>query len=124
MLAALAKDPLTISMRVELIIRGLPWEEIASELVSLTDVLHAGALRRADLALQQAATRPDVRLFDLETTLAASADERLRWLAVAALVAQTGQANGWNEERLARLKTYQADPAPLVVETAQFIFPR
>ena len=124
MLAALAKDPLTISMRVELIIRGLPWEEIASELVSLTDVLHAGALRRADLALQQAATRPDVRLFDLETTLAASADERLRWLAVAALVAQTGQANGWNEERLARLKTYQADPAPLVAETAQFIFPR
>jgi hypothetical protein len=87
-------------------------------------VLHAGALRRADLALQQAASRPDARLSDLEATLAASADERLRWLAVGALVAQTGQADGWNEERLARLERYQADPAPLVAETAQFIFPR
>lgn len=124
MLAALAKDPLTISMRVELIIKGLPWDEVAPELLNLANELHAGALRCAELAIQKAASRPDARLFDLETTLAASEDERLRWLALTALVAQTGQANGWNEERLARLKTYQADPAPLVAETAQFIFPR
>ena len=121
-LAALAEDRLTLSLRIELIIQGLPWEETAPELMKLTDELHAGALARALDALQQASTRPDARLFELETTFAASEDERLRRLALAALVAQSMQAKGWSDEAIARLQTYREDSSPLVAEAAQFTF--
>lgn len=49
-------------------------------------------------------------------------DERLGRLALAALVTQS-QSRGWNDERLVRLRSYRADPAPLVVAAAQFTLP-
>jgi len=121
-LAVLAEDPLTLSWRIELIIRGLPWEEIAPELVKQADKLHANALVKAQLALEGAHTRPDAQLFDLEMALAHSENEGLRRLALAALIAQSRQSSGWSDECIARLQTYQQDPSPLVAEAAQFTF--
>ena len=122
-LAALAEDRLTIKLRVELIIQGLPWEEVAAELTKLVASLHADALERAKLIIQQASRRPDANLFDLEMALTKNDDERLRRLALAALVAQTQRAPGWSDEAIARLEQYRHDPSPLVAEAAQFTFP-
>ncbi len=122
MLAALSQDKLTVSLRIEISIAGLPWEEIAPELVRLTNTLHAAALSKAWRGIQQASTRPDAQLLALEMALAASSDERLRWLALSALIAQSAQASGWSDEAIARLETYQNDPSPLVAEAAQFTF--
>lgn len=121
-LAALSQDRLTTSLRVEIIIAGLPWEEVAPELVRLTNTLHANALSKAWWGIRQAAIRPDARLLDLEMTLAASSDERLRLLALGALIAQSAQASGWSDEAITRLERYRNDPSPLVAETAQFTF--
>ena len=121
-LAVLAEDPLTLSWRIELIIRGLPWEEIAPELIMLADRLHANALVKAQLALERVRTHPDAQLFDLELALAHSENEGLRRLALAALIAQSKQSSGWSDECIARLQTYQQDSSPLVAEAAQFTF--
>jgi hypothetical protein len=122
-LAALAEDPLTISLRAELIIEGLPWDgEMTQELVKLAPLLHADALASVQQAIQGAFFCPANQLFDLETTLAASADERLRRLALAALIAQSQQASGWSDEACVRLESYRSDPSPLVAEAAQFTF--
>jgi hypothetical protein len=121
-LVALSEDRLTISLRVEIIVSGLPWEEVAQELVQLSDKLHADALTRAQFAIEQAARRPDANLVSLEMTLASSSDERLLRLALAALVAQTKQVNGWSDERISRLQAYRDYTSPLIAEAAQFTF--
>ena len=121
-LAALSQDRLTISLRVEIILTGLAWEEVAHELVRLTNMLHVSALSKAWRGIQQAANRPDARLLELEMTLTTSTDERLRMLALGALIAQTKQSSGWSDEAIARLENYRNDPSPLVAETAQFTF--
>jgi hypothetical protein len=121
-LATLSTDTLTLSLRLPLIIQGLPWEEVAQALINLAPALHANALAKAQSAISEASTRPDTDLFTLETTLATSNDERLRRLALAALIAQTHQANGWRDEHIARLQTYRHDPSPLIAEAAQFTF--
>lgn len=121
-LAALAEDRLTLSLRIRLIIKGLPWEEVVPELAELAKELHADALERARDAIQQAYTRPDAQLFDLEMAFANSEDESLRRLALAALVAQSKQSKGWSDDCIARLQTYRKDPSPLVAEAAQFTF--
>jgi hypothetical protein len=55
----------------------------------------------------------------------AHADERLRRLALAALVAlaESTQGAGWTPERLVRLRAFRQDPAPLVAAAAQFTLP-
>ena len=121
-LAALSEDQLTISLRIVIIIMGLPWQEVAQELVQLSSKLHADALKKAQQAIQQASRRPDADLFHLEMTIAGSSDERLRRLALSALIAQAKQADGWSEERIARLQAYREDTSPLVAEAAQFTF--
>jgi len=62
-------------------------------------------------------------LAGLETTLAATADPGLRRIALAALVAESWDANGWTDPRLTRLDAFRADPAPLVAAAARFVFP-
>ncbi|HEY4388858.1 MAG TPA: HEAT repeat domain-containing protein, partial [Ktedonobacteraceae bacterium] len=121
-LATLAEDPLTLSLRIGLIVGGLPWEEIAPELMKLSPSLHANALIRAQDAIQQAQTRPEAQFSTLETALASSKGERMRLLAFAALIAQARQASGWTDECIARLQTYRDDPSPMVAEAAQFTF--
>jgi hypothetical protein len=121
-LSALSQDWLTISLRIEIILWGLPWEEVAPELIQLADRLHAGVLVKAELVIQRIIRRPDADLLSLETALAASNDERLRRLALAALLAQSSQVNGWSDALVARLQVYRHDPSPLVAEAAQFTF--
>lgn len=55
----------------------------------------------------------------LEACLADHPDDRLRRIALAALVEQGDDSRGWEAERLARLRRFAADRAPLVAETAQ-----
>jgi HEAT repeat protein len=122
MLAALEEDPLTISLRLKLILSGLPWEEVASELIRLVDQLHADVLVQTEGLIEQAISRPDADLLDLEMALWTQSDERLRRLALAALIAQSRQAQGWSDACIERLQTYRDDPSPLVAEKAQFTF--
>lgn len=58
----------------------------------------------------------------LEAALAASPDEGLRRLALAALLAQGHSARGWSDARLARLEAFRGDVSPLVAAAAQFTF--
>ena len=108
-------------MRI-LIVRGLPWDEVASALANLAPMLHANALGAAPNAIWQAYLRPEARLLDLEMALKDSSDEGLRLLAFAALIAQSKQASGWTDACIARLQTYREDPAPMIAEAAQFTF--
>ena len=119
---ALASDRLTISMRLNLIIQGLPWSEVAPEIMRLAKDLHPDALTRAIQAIEGVAKRPDIDLTALEQAFAYSRDERLRRLALAALITQARQASGWTDERIKRLERYKADPSPLIAEKAQFTF--
>ena len=128
-IAALAVDPLTIALRIELAMVSLPWDEVAIILTeaAATDTLHADALHRAclvsNLVLGRYGTigRPDSKeMVRLEEKLATSHDERLRRIALATLVAQAEEAHCWNTERRARLEAYRADPSPLVAAAAQF----
>ena len=121
-LAALSQDRLVTSLQVRIILSGLPWDEVATELVQLVDKLHADALIQAEIAVQWAYIRPDADLSKLEMTLAQSNDERLRRLALAALLAQASQINGWSDALVARLHAYRQDSSPLVAEAAQFTF--
>ncbi|HVU67829.1 MAG TPA: hypothetical protein VHD63_11890, partial [Ktedonobacteraceae bacterium] len=129
MISALADDPLTITLRVELAMISLPWDEVATllEEAAATNVLHGDALYRAChvsmlvLSRYGMIGRPDSKdMIRLEKQLAASSDERLRRIALATLVAQADEAHGWNAERRARLERYRADPSPLVAAAAQF----
>jgi hypothetical protein len=121
--AVLAEDPLTISWRLKILVWGFPWPEVIDGLIGLAPELHADALVNAESLIDQLGRRPDARLAELETALATQADERLRRLALAALLAQTRQAKGWSDEYIQRLQTYQRDSSPLVAEKAQFTFP-
>ena len=58
----------------------------------------------------------------METTLAKSEDEKLRRLALSALV-QKSDRLGWNQERITRLFAYRQDKSILVAAAAQFTFP-
>jgi hypothetical protein len=141
-LAALARDRLTVALRVSVIIAGLPWDEVAPELMSMAHELHPDALHKVDFALYAmtgshvyqrsnkeetilayACRRSEFDLLAFEMALATSKDERLRRLALSALVAQAAQADGWTDERIVRLEAYRQDPSVLVAEAAQFTFP-
>jgi hypothetical protein len=125
-LTVLADDPLTAGLRAELAAAALPWKELADLLTRLAakGELHADALAAAAQALTVAAGRlgpPDLE--SLEAALASAADERLRRLALAVLVAGAQPPRGWSEARLERLRAFRADPAPLVAAVAQFTLP-
>ena len=131
-LETLATDPLTIELRIDLAIALLPWDEVVTLLEEALEKgeLHAGAVQRAYEKLSwvigrfDMAARPDVKeMIHLEEKLAANPDERLRRIALAALITQSELPEGWNEERRARLRIYQADPSALVSAAAQFTFP-
>ena len=126
-LDALAADPLTVTLRVELAAWALPWDELPPLLAHLaaSGELHCDALGAVVLAVHRTVYfRPHRNdLTRLESTLAASPDERLRRVALAALVARSDGGRGWDDEHLARLRSYRADPAPLVAAAAQFTLP-
>ncbi|GCE21383.1 HEAT repeat domain-containing protein [Dictyobacter kobayashii] len=121
--AVLARDPLTISLRLKILCWSFPWPEVIQSLIALAPELHADALVSAESLVNQLSRRPDANLAELEAALANQADERLRRLALAALLAQARQAKGWSDEYIQRLHTYQRDSSVLVAEKAQFTFP-
>lgn len=127
--AALAIDPLTIKLRLGLVMTFLPWEEVASLLRegAASGILHADALAHACHTLSAVLGRygrpgrsDGAELVQLEEALAAHPDEYLRRIALAALLTQAELPPGWSEERRARLQVYRADPSPLVAAAAQF----
>ena len=122
-LDVLATDPLTASLRVSLAIAALPGEE----LVVVFEQLAAGGEMHAEVlfdAVQKIGSLNRNSISDLtviEVALAISNDDRLRRLALAALVVQS-QAYGWNEERKEKLHVFRHDPSPMVAAAAQFTF--
>jgi len=126
---ALAPDPLTIGLRIKLAITALPWSEVASLLreAAATGILHADALDQAYTSLgfiigrYGTIERPDSKeIIQLEEELATSHDERLRRIALAALITQAEIPPGWTSERRMRLQTYRQDSSVLVAAAAQF----
>ncbi|MDP4021990.1 hypothetical protein Q8W71_05075 [Methylobacterium sp. NEAU 140] len=125
-LAALAADPTAVRIRIEIALRGLPGPDLAECLAALArdDSLHPDALALAATRLEAAGTGLDPEACEgLEAALAVSPDARLRRLALATLVGVSRTAGGWSRARVARLADYRTDPAPLVAEAAQFVFP-
>lgn len=125
-LDVLAGDRLTAALQVRLAIPVLTWTELANllEQLALTGELHADALAAAVSTLQSWTQRADrLELHHLESRLASASDDRLRRLAVAALIAQAELPGGWNDARLERLRGYRRDSSPLVAAAAQFTLP-
>lgn len=126
---ALARDPLTIGLRIGLAILFLPWDEVAHLLIeaATTSILHADALAQACHELSSVPghygrpSRSDSKeMGRLEEALATHPDERLRRIALATLITQATLPPGWSVERRARLESYRADPSLLVAAAAQF----
>jgi hypothetical protein len=137
----LAADPLCASWRVRLAIRVLKAEALLRLLEELiaADLLHAETL--GALCHEIAPAPPIVsghwesyfsdmfsRLTNLkapeklEDVLSNHSDERLRRIALAALVAASRDKRGWTLERRSRLAKFQNDASPLVASVAQFTF--
>lgn len=128
-LEALAPDPLTIGLRVDLVISFLPWNEVASFLIEAATkgILHADALTYICQQLSLVPGRygrpgrPDSQQMGLlEEALGNHAHEYLRRIALAVLITQASLPPDWTAERRARLQIYRADPSPLVAAAAQF----
>ncbi len=124
--AALARDPATVRLRLELAVEALPWSESRQLLegAATADELHSDALAAAEQAIERTAHRSDAHdLPAFEAALSGSADERLRRLALAAVVAQAAGPTGWSAELRSRLEDYRRDPSLLVRSAAEFTFP-
>jgi hypothetical protein len=125
-LAALRRDPLTLCQQIRLAAAALPFDELAEffAAASAGRLLHAGTVESLVQGTHGAATRPDAELLHtLEKRFSADADEVLRRVALASLVALSGSNRGWNQERLQRLREFRRDASPLVAEAAQFTLP-
>ncbi|GHO47908.1 HEAT repeat domain-containing protein [Ktedonospora formicarum] len=122
-LNVLESDPLTITLRAQICVAGLPWSELEPALVALVENLHSDALAQTAKAIEESYLRPEADHLTLEAALSHSEDERLRRLGLSALLAQTRRASGWSDECIARLERYCQDPSSLVAEKAQFTFP-
>jgi hypothetical protein len=115
---AMESDRLTKCLQVKLAVAALPMEELAMFFEKLiAEQMHPEVLWTAVTELGRGSPRND--LSQLEEILSASSDERLRRIALAALIAKS-QADGWNEARQERLHAWQNDPSALVAEKAQF----
>ncbi|ULH18229.1 hypothetical protein MF271_22445 (plasmid) [Deinococcus sp. KNUC1210] len=124
-LQALAADPLTMQLQVDLAVSTLDWTELGEQLQRWADahLLHAEALMGAVNALLKARHRTDVQEVEtLEQQLAGAGVESRR-LALAALVLSAQAPGSWTPERLERLRRYRADPSVLVASAAHFTLP-
>ncbi|MEM8779447.1 MAG: hypothetical protein AAGF26_11370, partial [Cyanobacteria bacterium P01_G01_bin.49] len=125
-LSVLAFDPLTVAIQIKLAVVTLSWSELAQFIIELNNrqALHSDALSITINTIESVNQRNDIAdIIKFETTLAAREDEKLRRLALAALITQTNSRLGWNQERVNRLSVYQQDTSALVAAAAQFIFP-
>ncbi len=117
---AMASDPLTATLQVELAIPALPWDELAIffQKLAVSDQMHPEVLFTAVDGIRETTGRNDAN--QLEELLVASNDDRLRRIALAALITQS-QTHGWNNERKQRLYAFRNDPSVMVASSAQFI---
>ncbi len=121
---ALESDPLTRCLQVKLAVAALSGQELANFFQKLVaaEQMHAEVLWNAVTAIGRVAATNDVSgLVRLEEILSDSSDDRLRRIALAALIAQS-QADGWNDDRQQRLSAWRNDPSSMVTEKAQFTF--
>ncbi len=125
-IAALATDPLTTRLRVDIAIARFLADALETFLRDLAtaDALDAETLISTASKLASVRNRSDnAAFFALEARLGASDDERLRRLALAILQSRASNMGGWDDALLERLRIYRADPSPLVAAAAQFTFP-
>jgi hypothetical protein len=117
----LALDPILINLRVRLAAQILPASELASFVTQIIqkNELHPEALIEASASVM---ARSNYDYYDdsdleeeyselekIETLFARSNDERLRRLALSALIAQSKSTSGWNETKRSRLLNYRRD---------------
>ena len=122
LLAVLANDPLTVFWQIKLAVASLTGNKLSEFLFDLNNKgqLHPDALTTAEKAIYTASYHPDLE--QIEATLAKSEDEKLRRLALSALMAQRNRF-GWNRAIASRLLAYRQDSSILVAAAAEFIFP-
>jgi hypothetical protein len=119
---AMKEDPLTVTLQVSVAVYALPWEELAAffQQLAVEGKMHYEVLFRAVQGIEKITSRNDIHeLVHLEELLAPSDDEKLRRIALAALINQS-KAQGWNDELKQRLYAFRNDPSPMVAEKAQF----
>jgi hypothetical protein len=123
-LDVLAPDRLTAALRARIAMAALPASELAPFLRSLAsgDHLDGGVLAAIVSAVPRRRASAPSDWEDLEAALAGEPDERLRRVALAALVTAGRIVGGWTDARKTRLANYQGDPSPLVAAPAQFTF--
>jgi hypothetical protein len=119
---AMQEDPLTITLQVDIAIYVLPWEELATffQQLAIEGKMHYEVLFTAIQGLEKITIRKDINeLIHLEQLLAQSDDEKLRRIALAALITQS-KVRGWNNLLKQRLYAFRNDSSPMVAEKAQF----
>lgn len=122
-ISKLSQDPITLTLQIKLAVPTLPWSELSEFFQQNIQQMHGEALFTAVSEIEAATRRSDIsQIEQFETALATNNDERLRRLALAALVT-IARSLGWNDDRIQRLQIYQNDPSNLVASAAQFIFP-
>ncbi len=127
-LSLLESDIMTVSLRVELAVAAIPWRELAGFFTELNNrgELHADALNTAIMAINKFFNQwwgDGQGMRELEDALAVSEDEKLRRIALAALITRTESRSGWDREAVRRLLRYRQDRSPLVAGKALFTFP-
>lgn len=121
-LASLADQPLLVTWTARLIAAGLSGDSLCERLEALAPRLHAESLMTLIGSLANTDS-PDLADWSrVERRLGSSDDERLRRVALAALLQQALRA-GWTTELRERLESYRRDPAPLVASAAAVVFP-
>ncbi|HET8910239.1 MAG TPA: hypothetical protein VFN23_02165 [Ktedonobacteraceae bacterium] len=120
-LKVLREDPVTIFLQLQLIMLGLPVNEIVGELQKVIDRFPMSPLWSIERPLLEIKVT-EAELEDLERSLAPNENDAVRRLAVFALAAQAKRATGWTDERIRRLERFREDPSPIVAATAQFTF--
>lgn len=118
----LADDPRHAVMRVRCAAAAMEARELAEYLAGLAE---AGAIDANVLAACEAIVQ-GLRLEDVArfaARLERSPSAAARRIALWALVRDAGPGRGWQDERLAGLARFQADPSPLVSGPALAVFP-
>jgi hypothetical protein len=110
-----------VMLALRLAVLVMPPEALAAviERMAARGLLHPGALIEALSAARQ---RRGNDLGSIEPRLAAADDPTVRRIGLAALVVQAEKL-GWSGQARVRLDAYRRDPAPVVAEAAELVFP-
>jgi HEAT repeat protein len=118
-LQVVKRDRLSGSLRLKLILGGLPFANARILLVDMIPKLHADSLGLAETLIQEKIEDWDdgaTKEFELE--LAASKDEKSRRLALELLTGSVSNGGSWTDEKRETLEGYRADENALVAEAA------